>query len=47
MTKYEGVIDYKIIHEIYRKNQANASTIQSEMGRGEHVILRLEMQPAT
>ena len=47
MKKCEGVIDYKIIREIYRKNQANASTIQSEMGRGQHGLLRLEMQPAT
>ena len=34
ITKYEGVIDYKIIREIHRKIQANASIIQSEFGGG-------------
>ena len=46
ITKCEGVIDYKIIHKIHRKIQANASTIQSELIGGQHGILRLSMQPA-
>ena len=47
ITKCEGVIDYKIIHEIHRKIQANASTIQSELGGGQNGLLGLEMQPDT
>ena len=47
ITKCEGVIEYKIIHKIHRKVQANASTIQSELGGGQHGLLRLTMQPAT
>ena len=47
MTKYEGVVDYKIIREIHRKVQANASTIQSELGRGQNGLLGLAMQPET
>ena len=47
ITKCEGVVDYKIIREIHRKIQANASTIQSELGGGQHGLLGLEMQPAT
>ena len=47
ITKCEGVIDYKIIREIHRKIQANASTIQSELGGGKHGILGLAMKPAT
>ena len=47
ITKCERVIDYKIIREIHRKIQANASTIQSELGGGQHGILGLIMQPAT
>ena len=34
ITKCEGVVDYKIIRKIYHKIQANASTIQSELGGG-------------
>ena len=29
ITKYEGVINYKIIHKIHQKIQVNASTRQS------------------
>ena len=47
ITKCEEVIDYKIIREIHRKIQENASTIQSELGGGQHGLLGLEMQPAT
>ena len=47
MTKFEGVINYKTIREIYRKIQANVSTIQSELGGGQHGLLGLAMQPAT
>ena len=47
ITKYEGIIDYKIIREIDRKLQANASSIQSELGEGQHGILGMTMQPAT
>ena len=47
ITKWEGVINYKIIREIHRKIQANASTIQSELGEGQHGLLGLAMQPAT
>ena len=47
ITKCEGVIDYKIIREIHRKIQANASTIQSELGGGQRGLLGMEMQPAT
>ena len=47
ITKYEGVIDYKIIRKIHRKNKANVSTIQSEWGGGKHGILGLAMQPAS
>ena len=39
IIKCEGVIYYKIIREIYRKIQANASTIQSELGGVQHDIL--------
>ena len=46
ITEYEGVIDYKIIREIYRKIKANASTIQSELGGGQHGLLGMEIQPA-
>ena len=31
ITKFEGDIDYKIIHENNRKIQFNASTIHSEL----------------
>ena len=44
MTKCEGVIDYKIIREIHRKIQANASTIQSELGGGEHGLLGMAIK---
>ena len=47
ITKCERVIVYKIIREIHRKIQANASTIKSELGRGQHVILGLAMQSDT
>ena len=47
ITKYEWVIDYKIIRKIYRKIKANVSTIQSELGGGKHGRLRLVIQPAT
>ena len=47
ITKCEGVIDYKIIREIHRKIQSNASTIQSEFGGGQHGFLGMVMQPAT
>ena len=47
ITKFEGVVDYKRIRKIHRKIQANASTIQSELGRGQHGILELEMQQYT
>ena len=46
IPKCEGVIDYKIIREIHRKIQANASTIQSELGVGQHGLFGLAMQPA-
>ena len=42
-----GVINYKIIREIHRKIQANASIIHSELGGGQHGILRLAMESAT
>ena len=45
IIKYQGVIDYKTIREIHRKIQENASTIQSELGGGQHGLLRLVMQP--
>ena len=47
ITKYEGFIDYKIIHKIHCKIQANTSTIQSELGGGNHGLIRMKMQPAT
>ena len=47
ITKYKGVIDYKIIHEIHRKIQENSSTIHSELGGGQHGLLGMAMQPAT
>ena len=47
ITKYEGVIEYKIIREIHRKIQANASNIQLELGGGQHGLIGLAMQPAT
>ena len=47
ITKCEGVINYKIIREIHRKIQANASTIQSELGGGQHGLLGLAMLPST
>ena len=46
-SKYEGVIDLKSIREIYRKIQANASNIYSELGRGHHGILGISMKPST
>ena len=46
IEKYEGFINYKIIREIHRKIQANASTIHSELGWVQHGLLRLAMQPA-
>ena len=45
-TKGEGVIDYKLIRKVHRKIQANASTIQSELGGGQHGLLGMEIQPA-
>ena len=47
ITKCVGAIYYKINCKIHRKIQANASTIQSELGGGKHGLLRLAMQPAT
>ena len=47
ITKFEEVIDYKIIREIHRKIQAKMSTIQSELDGGKHGLLGLEIQPAT
>ena len=47
ITKYEGVIDYKIIRKIHLKVQANASTIQSELVGRQHGLLGLVMQPDT
>ena len=47
ITKFEGVVDYKIIREVHRRIQENVSTIQSELGRGQYGILGLVMQPAT
>ena len=46
ITKCEGAINYKIIRKIHCKIQANASTIQSELGGGQHGLLRMAMQPA-
>ena len=46
ITTFEGVIDYKIIRGIHRKIQANASTVQLELGGGQHGLLGLEIQPA-
>ena len=46
-TKCEGVIYYKIIREIHRRIQANASTIQLELRGGQHGLLGMAMQPAT
>ena len=46
ITKYEGVVNYKIIREIHHKIQENASTIQSELGWGKHGLLGLAMQPS-
>ena len=43
----EGIIDYKVICEIHRKIQENTSTVQSEIGRGQHGILNLTIQLAT
>ena len=43
ITKYEGVIDFKIIREIHRKIQANVSTIHSELGGGQHGLLGMAM----
>ena len=39
IAKYEGVVDYKIIHEIHRKIQSKASIIQSELGGVIHDLL--------
>ena len=47
ITKYEGVVNYKIIREIHRKSQANMSTIFSELGGGHHGLLGLVIQPST
>ena len=47
ITQCEGVIDYKIIREIHRKIQANVSTIQSELGEGQHDLPGLEMKTDT
>ena len=47
IIKCEGVIDYKIICKIHLKIQANASTIQSELGWVQHDLLGLAMQPTT
>ena len=47
ITKYEGVINYKIIHKIHQKIQVNASTIWSELGGGQHGLLGMAMKPAT
>ena len=47
ITKCEGVVNCKIIREIHRKIQENVSTIQSELGGGQHGLLGLAMQPAT
>ena len=44
IKKCEGVVDHNIICIIYLNIQANMSTIQSELGRGQHGILGLEMQ---
>ena len=40
-------MEYKIIRGIHCKIQANASTIQSELGRGQNGLLGMEMQLAT
>ena len=47
ITKCEGFIDYKIICKIHRKIQAKKSTIQSELGEGQHGLLGLAMKPST
>ena len=47
ITKYEGVIEYKIICKIHRKIQANTSTIQQELGGGQNGLLGLAMKPDT
>ena len=47
ITKYEGVIDYKIIREIHRKIQAIASTIQSDLVGGQYVLFGIAMQLST
>ena len=47
ITKCGEVIEYKIIRKIHRKNQANVSTIQSELGMGQHGLLGMAMQLAT
>ena len=47
IKKCEGVVDHNIICIIYLNIQANMSTIQSELGRGQHGILGLEMKPVT
>ena len=47
IKKCEGFIDYKIIRGIHCKIQENTSTIQSELGVGQHGLLGLAMQPFT
>ena len=47
ITNFKGVINYKIIRKIQRKIQANAPTIQSEIGGGQNGLLSLEIQKST
>ena len=47
ITKFEGVVEYNIIHEIHCNIQANISTIHSEIGVGQYSLLGLAMQQAT
>ena len=46
-TKGEGVIDYKVICKIHCKIQATSSTIQLELGGGQHGLLGMAIQPST
>ena len=44
--KKNWIIDYETIRKTYRKIQANTSTIQSELGGGQHSLFGMEMQPS-
>ena len=46
LTRIAGVSDYESLAEIYTQANSNSSSIQSNIGGGNHCLLALTQEPA-